>query len=444
MKAKNLSTTILLTFYLSLFSSFSFAQWQPQTSETILDLQSVFFTDNDNGWAVGNEGIILHTADGGDNWIEQSSGADFVLESVYFNNPDNGWIAGGKGGVPQTGIILRTVNGGEAWEEMYIDTSFYLNDVYFPDSLNGWAVGDAHVYVGIWGTLLHSIDGGETWVKQDSIPPYSFPTSLPLRGVHFIDPDNGWVVGGSMAPSSGYIYCFIMNTNDGGITWEEQINYSNIHSPLNSVCFTDNNNGWAIGGLTQAWPGYESIILHTINGGDTWEEQICGITEVWKSVCFTDAETGWIVGGSTILHTTDGGYTWEEQPSGTTEGLNSVCFTDPENGWIVGDTGTILHTDNGGIVQIPNYQKPDSKIHLQNYPNPFSTSTIIEYELSEPGTAEIKIYNQTGQLIKEVEKGEGRIGKNYYTLQTNNLPSGIYLIRLQIGKEIITKKIIKL
>lgn len=443
MKTKILTTTILLTFSLFLLSTVSFAQWQPQASETILDLQSVFFTDNDNGWAVGNGGIILHTADGGDNWIEQPSGTDFALESVYFNNPDNGWIAGGVGGVPQTGIILRTVIGGGTWEEMYIDPSFYLNDVCFTDSLNGWAVGEKHIYTGIWGTLLHSIDGGETWVKQDSIPPYSWPFSLPLRGVHFIDPDNGWVVGGSMAPSSGYIYCIIMNTNDGGITWDSQFEYTSRDGYwLNSVYFTDTLNGWAAG--AGPW-GQNAIILKTIDGGNNWDTSYLNNSPALHSIYFAGSIKGWAVGGSgTIMHTSNGGDTWEEQSIGKAEGLNSVYFTDAENGWIVGDTGTILHTDNGGIVQIPNYQKPSSKIHLQNYPNPFSTSTIIEYELSEPGTAEIKIYNQTGQLIEEVEKREGRIGKNYYTLQTNNLPSGIYLIRLQAGKEIITKKIIKL
>jgi len=44
----------------------------------------------------------------------------------------------------------------------------------------------------------------------------------------------------------------------------------------------------------------------------------------------------------------------------------------------------------------------------------------------------------------EVEQGEGQIGKNHSTIQTENLASGIYLIRMQIGNEIITKKIIKL
>ncbi len=231
---------------------------QPKPAEQS-SLNSIFFIDNENGWAVGSEGIILHTTDGGDNWIEQPSGTDFGLESVDFINPDNGWIAGGKGGVPQTGIILRTVNGGGTWEEMYIDSSYLLNDVYFTDSLNGWAVGSASVFVGIWGTLLHSIDGGETWIKQDSIP-----HSLPLKDVHFIDPDNGWVIGGGMAPSSGYLYSLIINTNDGGVTWEEQFNYANIYPPLNSVCFTNNNNGWAVGGKSGSFQG--SCILHTENG----------------------------------------------------------------------------------------------------------------------------------------------------------------------------------
>jgi len=442
MKTKNLTTKILLTFSFFLLSIVSFAQWQPQISATILDLQSVFFADNDNGWAVGTEGIILHSDNGGDTWNEQVSGTDFDLESVSFINPDNGWIAGGKEGYPQTGIILRTVNGGGTWEEMYFDSSFYLNDVYFPDNLNGWAVGDAHVYMGIWGTLLHSIDGGETWVKQDSIPPYSWPFSLPLRGVHFIDPDNGWVVGGSMAPSSGYIYSLIMNTNDAGITWEEQINYSSYHNYwLNSVYFADTLNGWAAG--AGPW-GQNAIILKTIDGGNNWDTSYLNNSPALHSIYFAGSIKGWAVGSSgTIMHTSNGGDTWEAQPSGTTEGLNSVCFIDPENGWIAGDTGTILHTDNGGIVQIPNYQKPNSKIHLQNYPNPFSTSTTIEYELSEPGTAEIKIYNQIGQVIKEFVHQESRVGINKLIWQTEDMPSGIYFIRLQICKGIITKKIIK-
>ncbi len=95
------------------------------------------------------------------------------------------------------------------------------------------------------------------------------------------------------------------------------------------------------------------------------------------------------------------------------------------------------------LYKFLNYQNPNSKIQLQNFPNPFSTSTTIEYELSEPGTAEIKIYNQIGQVIKEFVHQESLIGINKLIWEAEVMPSGIYFIRLQIGNEIITKKIIK-
>ncbi|MCD4697081.1 MAG: T9SS type A sorting domain-containing protein, partial [Bacteroidales bacterium] len=77
-------------------------------------------------------------------------------------------------------------------------------------------------------------------------------------------------------------------------------------------------------------------------------------------------------------------------------------------------------------------------------PNPFSTAITIEYELTQHGKTEIKILNQIGQIIKEFVHKESRIGTNKFIWQTENLPSGFYFIRLQIGAETLTKKIIKL
>ena len=81
---------------------------------------------------------------------------------------------------------------------------------------------------------------------------------------------------------------------------------------------------------------------------------------------------------------------------------------------------------------------------INNYPNPFSTSTTIEYELSKRGKAEIKIYNQTGQLIEQVVQEDCQKGKNKFIWLAKDAPPGIYFIRLQAGNEITAKKIIKL
>jgi photosystem II stability/assembly factor-like uncharacterized protein len=63
----------LLTLFLT---QFCFAQWfwqnpLPQGNP----LSSVYFTDSNTGWAVGDAGTILRTTDGGNRWISQSSGA---------------------------------------------------------------------------------------------------------------------------------------------------------------------------------------------------------------------------------------------------------------------------------------------------------------------------------------------------------------------------------
>jgi len=455
MKTKTLILTLLVPFALYLTPLVFPAQWTQQNSGIDLDLVSIYFTDNENGWAVGSEGIILHTDDGGDNWNEQPSGTSYDLESVSFLDPLNGWIAGGLWDNPQTGIILRTNNGGSSWEEMYIDTAFYLNDICFADSLNGWAVGKRSVWWGRYGTILHSNDGGLTWNRQEPLNFWSH-----LQSVYFTDPDTGWVVGGSRS----YVYpinepfCCILKTTNGGITWKEQIYGVGIYSKLQSVCFTDTENGWAVGNTSYSSQSQFPNLLRTGNGGAQWDSVLYNGSYYsdysLESVCFINTNTGWVVGGyqdfsdmhnpqSIILHTQDGGDSWTEQAAGTELRLNSVCFVNAEEGWIAADGGIILHTDNGGIVLIPNGQKPQSTIYLHSYPNPFFISTTIEFELRQPGKAEIKIYNQTGQIVEEFVNEKSQTGINKFFWQADGQSPGIYFIRLQISKKIITKKIIK-
>jgi photosystem II stability/assembly factor-like uncharacterized protein len=97
------------------------------------------------------------------------------------------------------------------------------------------------------------------------------------------------------------------------VTWIPQV--SGTTDVLNGVVFTDANTGWAVGGSVLVWP-FESVILHTTNGGKTWIKQSGNTTDYLMGVSFVDANTGWAVGHSgTILHTTDGGATWSQQSS---------------------------------------------------------------------------------------------------------------------------------
>jgi hypothetical protein len=99
---------LLLFWAILLVQLTTFAQvgWFEQTSGTSNYLNSVYFTDNNTGWAVGFEGTILNTTDGGLNWNSQSSGTSNYLNSVYFTDNNTGWAVGGDE------TILKTTTGG--------------------------------------------------------------------------------------------------------------------------------------------------------------------------------------------------------------------------------------------------------------------------------------------------------------------------------------------
>lgn len=290
-----------------------FAQgWTSQTTGTTYGLLSVHFTGTNIGWAVGHEGTVLHTTNGGMTWFFQTSGTSLILRDVHFADISRGWIVG------NLGTILRTINAGATWSPQSSGTTGSLEDVYFSDLNNGWVVGEG-------GTILHTANGGLTWSFQTS------GTVLYLTDVHFIDANTGWAVGGGGT---------IIYTTDGGTTWSNQSSGSTAF--LLAIHFIDGQTGWT--------SGTGGTILHTTNGGATWIDQTSGNINALFGVYFTDALTGWAVGGSgTILHTSNGGGSWFPEISGTPFYLTDVYFANQGAGWTSGLGGLILHYSGGGI-----------------------------------------------------------------------------------------------
>ncbi|MCK4357961.1 MAG: agmatine deiminase family protein [Candidatus Cloacimonetes bacterium] len=94
-------------------------------------------------------------------------------------------------------------------------------------------------------------------------------------------------------------------------------------------------------------------------------------------------------------------------------------------------------------------------ILYQNYPNPFSSSTTIFFNLATglryatPGQAEIKIYNIKGQLVKnfELRTPNSEFTKVVWDGKDENgkeVPNGIYFCRLSSGDKLAVKKMLLL
>ena len=160
------------------------------------------------------------------------------------------------------------------------------------------------------------------------------------QDIFFLNSDTGWIAGGEYGYFGSW-WGMILHTTDGGDTWEQQC--MNSSRGFLSIYFTDPYNGWAVGRGPD-----DGIVLHTSNGGESWQVQLSGTIGYLYDVYFMDSNTGWIVGNdSTIGKTVNGGmnWTWESGADGLS--LKKICFTGPDEGWIIGG-GTILHTENGG------------------------------------------------------------------------------------------------
>ena len=80
-----------------------------------------------------------------------------------------------------------------------------------------------------------------------------------------------------------------------------------------------------------------------------WVLQNSGTDRNLNSVWFISPYEGWASGDSgLIIHSSDGGETWEQQPTGSGQKLNDITFYDDAIGVAVGDSGTILKTVDGG------------------------------------------------------------------------------------------------
>ncbi len=68
---------------------------------------------------------------------------------------------------------------------------------------------------------------------------------------------------------------------------------------------------------------------------------------------------------------------------------------------------------------------------LQNYPNPFSTSTTISFFLHQSEQVTLKVFDLLGREVTTLLNDELIAGKHSITIDAKDLPAGIYLLKLQ-------------
>jgi len=476
---------------------------QTEENKVFCNLNGVYFKDELNGIAVGGSvypgSIVVRTSDGGNTWGPISVPFGFTLNEVY-GNGNYLFVVGSTGNIisstdfgdtwtllntvsPHTlysiqthdgktvyaggmnGLFLKSTDSGKTWKNNFLYVNGVSTNIYsmfFLSTEQGY-VGQAYKMV------CKTTDSGANWV---SVISDTSANSFTNYGIYFKDENTGFVVG-TFGSSVDIIY----RTTDGGASWSSTINQAGEN--LNGITFSSALNGVAVGD--------DSKILHTSDGGDTW--QIASLTDVtseldintvaftgeltgfaggdnillqtndggntWttvtgfpttasvSSIAFKDASNGYLVAEKLIYATTDGGTTWNDvSDTITTENttLKNVCIDENGYAWICGNSGIIITNAPESSVSVADEGKPLSFYLIQNYPNPFNPSTTITYSLESRDYVSIKIFDVTGREVEVLYNGEAEAGLHTIKYDAGKLASGTYFCSMQSGNKTKTLK----
>lgn len=162
-------------------------------------LTSIFILDDRQAWAVGHDGTVIASSDGGETWILQheEAGKDRVLLSVWFENSLHGMAVG------QFGLALETEDGGKTWQERRL-----IDGEAGERHLLGMFSGDhGQLFIAAEaGAILRSEDSGRHWNLIQTDNKGSFWVGRRLR--------DGVLIAAGMR---GHVY----RSTDHGKSWVE-------------------------------------------------------------------------------------------------------------------------------------------------------------------------------------------------------------------------------
>lgn len=433
----------ILFYYQNLFSQ----GWFLQNSSTSEDLNDIFCINSTTCWVVGDNGIILHTGNGGTNWIQQNNPGNIHLLSVFFTNENTGYAVGNSPtGFPfclDYNIIVKTTNGGTNWlvvssgssNDRFKEVSAVNSSISVLTSFgtNSYCMGsDGGIYISQNGSAWSKINSGEIF--------WGYST------VNFINSLTGYAMGFYTTDVMSYWIRVFRKSTDGGLNWSAVIRDTTLNSPsevtpsFRKMRFLNINTGYAI----------DNLLKRTTNGGINWAVIDSANTSYCQSSYFRNFDTGWISVSNKILRTNNAGLNWTEQVLQMPAYINTLKFIDNNTGWAVGAGGIILKTTTGGLTNILkiSIEIPDTYSLSQNYPNPFNPVTKIKFSIPahHPNGAQVtlKIFDILGREVMTLVNEPLQAGVYETTFDGSAFSSGIYFYRLNTDKYTETRKMILL
>jgi hypothetical protein len=408
-------------------------------------------------------------------------------------------------GDPQFSVYSRSTDQGWTWEPWFILDTTYDISYLVQTSRTSNKVGIVYTgpregitnpdYIGQWAQDLYyweSVDGGSTWHMQAEnitqlIEDDTFRLYTDCEFIYDNDdaPHFVYTVYKAEGDSAYYPnYSMILHSTYGDLTKSRVSGWGSPPESLNGWWFTSADPG------SWRWPADRPNLSVTANGN-----LLC----IFVGNTDDDFSAGaWPNGEIYITQSTDGGATWgwfdnpdsvynitqspspgaipgecddDDYPSiaevsqaiptaGDPMALARIIYVnDKDGGGIAQEEGTatdnpMLYTtieawdpSTGGIADEPDPGRGLCFFLGQNYPNPVSTATTIEYALASPSHVNLTVFDVTGRVVKVlVDKpcgaGNYSVPWNGRDGSGNGVASGVYFYRIVAGTQAASNKLV--
>jgi photosystem II stability/assembly factor-like uncharacterized protein len=419
---------LLFLLFLLCVNSFSQTYWLKQASPTQKRLTKSLFVDSAFGWVIGDSGTIIRTTNSGSSWsLQQSGDISAELRDLTFISRSTGWIIA-VDSVYKT-FILHTTDSGLNWSKTYYpDSTIILNTICFLNQQTGFVSGfEGHIFI--------TSNAGSSW-KESRIDTSGCLYLFPKNDIYFINSQTGFACGGVLD-----IQGIFLKTTNGGLNWRSMCISA---EPMNEILDLGGGRIAVVGG------DYDLGSIYAVSSdyGDNWSYEPMGCfgnatsfafrtpSEVWAALSFSGLF-------SVNLDSMKPGTPWQCINTPGNVAIYSIKFLSPVLGYAFGGEGSI-YKYNENVIGIQNNQNIVSEqfILYQNYPNPFNPETRIMYNIPKDENVNLKIYNSSGQLLKEMDLGMQTAGVHSFEFSGESFASGIYFYKLTAGKYSESRKMV--
>ncbi len=312
--------------------------------------------------------------------------------------------------------------------------------------VTGWSFGSGTNED--YGTIKYSSSGDTVWVRRYNGPGNSHDQATSLA----VDAGgNVYVTGGSAGSSTYEDYATIKYSSSGDPVWVRRYDgLANGDDCATSLAVDASGNVYVTGCT------YEHVEFAKVLGIDGPRG---GYKAGWSS--------GEGDGNATIKYDDAGNQMWLAQYTyagggSTPVGLKLdaqnnvyVAGTSSWGGWVWGGgIGEYVWTPPASIYAVIRYNQIATSVDQvlsslpkdfslsQNYPNPFNPATVISYHVPLASRVSLTVFDLLGREVAVLVNEEKPSGS--YTAQWNaaGFASGIYLVRMQAGSFVDTKKIV--